>query len=59
MWWRVEEAPIALRALPQRVGEELVIYTSPNLLGEYPKGVGGLNASSVSPNLLLMHPIHP
>ncbi len=37
----VLKAPIALRALPQQVGEGRVSYLSPNLLGEYPEGGGG------------------
>ncbi len=36
------KAPIALWALPQQVKEGLVADASPNLLGEYPEGGGGL-----------------
>jgi hypothetical protein len=35
------KAPIALQALPQRVGEGLDASISLNLLGEYPEGGRG------------------
>ena len=37
----MKKTPIALRALPQQVGEEFDADASTNLLGEYPEGGRG------------------